>query len=784
MLLDVQMPGMDGFETAELIKGRERTRTVPIIFVTAISKEREHVFRGYSAGAVDYVFKPYDPTILRSKVAVFLELDAKSRAAAQQRGDPARGVRLRADRHGAAGPRGPHRRGQPRARGAARPAAGRPARPAASRTSCTATTPRRRATGAARCWPAARALRARGALLVRADGEAIPCRLSFSRARPGAGVPDVIVVQVQDLRERRRAEAEREQLMREQAARAQAERTAERLQAVQRITDAALGTLALRRRSCASCSSASIEVLGGRHRRGRARRGRRHDRRLPGGRRRRRRRCAQAPPTPAAPDDGRHPARVAARRRGGVDARGAAASSTARRSARCTSARCSRASFTDDHRGAAAARRRPRRRWRSSAHGCSSASTAIAEELQRSLLPARAAAACPGSRSRRATSPAGAGSQVGGDWYDAVVQPDGRLLLIVGDVAGRGIARGVDDGAAAQRAARVRVRRPLAGVAARAAERVPDRPARPRHDDRRRSSRVDPDARRRCATRKAGHPPALLVDADGRAIWLDDAAGPAARRARRSRVHRGPARARAGLDARALHATGSSSCAASRWTAASSGSRAATVAAPDDDRRAVRHVARGHARRPRRRRRRHAAGACAMAGARRRAVGDPFPRRRTDLLARQLRGGTWPHERAALGRGRAARAACRPARPRAASSPTRWPSVASKPELDDLLIVVTELVNNAVVHGGADRSGRARARARRRRRRAAAGRGLQPRRRVRAAPAVRRSRSPAGSGCSSSTSSRSRWGDRRRRRLLRVVRDRPRGGRRERTRIE
>src|SRR3954462_9811209 len=82
-LLDVQMPEMDGFETAELIKSRERTRSLPIIFVTAISKERHHVFRGYSTGAVDYVLKPYEPDILRSKVAVFLELDAKSRAAAR-----------------------------------------------------------------------------------------------------------------------------------------------------------------------------------------------------------------------------------------------------------------------------------------------------------------------------------------------------------------------------------------------------------------------------------------------------------------------------------------------------------------------------------------------------------------------------------------------------------------------------------------------------------------------------------------------------------------------------
>ncbi len=83
VLLDVQMPGMDGFETADLIKGRERSRNLPIIFVTAISKERHHVFRGYSAGAVDYVMKPYDPAVLRSKVAVFLELHEASRAAAR-----------------------------------------------------------------------------------------------------------------------------------------------------------------------------------------------------------------------------------------------------------------------------------------------------------------------------------------------------------------------------------------------------------------------------------------------------------------------------------------------------------------------------------------------------------------------------------------------------------------------------------------------------------------------------------------------------------------------------
>ena len=78
ILLDVQMPGLDGFQTAELIKERERTRHIPIIFLTAISKDAEHIFRGYGAGAVDYLLKPFDPHVLRAKVSVFVELWQKS----------------------------------------------------------------------------------------------------------------------------------------------------------------------------------------------------------------------------------------------------------------------------------------------------------------------------------------------------------------------------------------------------------------------------------------------------------------------------------------------------------------------------------------------------------------------------------------------------------------------------------------------------------------------------------------------------------------------------------
>src|SRR5581483_10931091 len=84
VLLDVQMPELDGFELAELIKQRERSQHIPILFVTALSMEERHVFRGYSAGAVDYIFKPIEPDILRSKIAVFVDLWQKGRQLQEQ----------------------------------------------------------------------------------------------------------------------------------------------------------------------------------------------------------------------------------------------------------------------------------------------------------------------------------------------------------------------------------------------------------------------------------------------------------------------------------------------------------------------------------------------------------------------------------------------------------------------------------------------------------------------------------------------------------------------------
>ena len=79
ILLDVHMPVMDGFETARYLKKREKSRHIPIIFLTAVSIDEKFIFEGYAAGAVDYIIKPFDPYILKSKVSVFVELYRQSR---------------------------------------------------------------------------------------------------------------------------------------------------------------------------------------------------------------------------------------------------------------------------------------------------------------------------------------------------------------------------------------------------------------------------------------------------------------------------------------------------------------------------------------------------------------------------------------------------------------------------------------------------------------------------------------------------------------------------------
>ncbi|MEI9965478.1 MAG: response regulator [Caulobacteraceae bacterium] len=84
ILLDLHMPGMDGYETAAFIRQRRRTRDIPIVFVTAVFRDETHLFQAYSAGAVDVVFKPVDPFILRSKVKVLVDLHLKTQEVQNQ----------------------------------------------------------------------------------------------------------------------------------------------------------------------------------------------------------------------------------------------------------------------------------------------------------------------------------------------------------------------------------------------------------------------------------------------------------------------------------------------------------------------------------------------------------------------------------------------------------------------------------------------------------------------------------------------------------------------------
>jgi signal transduction histidine kinase len=92
--LDVQMPDMDGFELAELLRGSERTRHIPLIFVTAGAREQHRQFKGYEAGAVDFIYKPIEPHILKNKADVFFELYRQRRALSAELSDRTETLRL------------------------------------------------------------------------------------------------------------------------------------------------------------------------------------------------------------------------------------------------------------------------------------------------------------------------------------------------------------------------------------------------------------------------------------------------------------------------------------------------------------------------------------------------------------------------------------------------------------------------------------------------------------------------------------------------------------------
>jgi PAS domain S-box-containing protein len=449
ILLDVQMPDLDGFETAEYIKRREKTRAIPIIFVTAISKERHHVFRGYESGAVDYVFKPYDPELLREKVRVFLELDAAHQAVRRSEEllratfDHAPIGMARLDASG----------GIQEVNHALSEVLGLREGMLLGRTLDAVTHPDDVGLDADKRRDLLLGRSARYEVekrLIDAQGAEVATQLSFSAARDDAGELRALLVQVQDIRERERAQHARDELVREQAARREAEVAAERQRGLSAITDAALAPLGLhdllsellaRISDVLAVDSAAVvltDVIDGQT-------------------------VVQAAGEATVSSDGGAPgtgglaAQIASERAPLVVADVGAVRDLPAHPLGSTVTSLLGVPlladgesigalqvgtlfprrFTDEDIAllqlaadrAALAIERVRLFERQQG---------IAEELQRSLLP-DSLPIVPGVAMAARYFAGGAGTQVGGDWYDAIPLPGGRVTVVIGDVAGRGV---------------------------------------------------------------------------------------------------------------------------------------------------------------------------------------------------------------------------------------------------------------------------------------------------------------------------------------------------------
>jgi PAS domain S-box-containing protein len=422
VLLDVQMPGMDGFETAEYIRGRERSARTPIIFLTAVSTDVTQVLRGYEAGAVDYVLKPFDPVILRSKVAVFAELER-------------------------------HRRGRERADELLRRAwesaptgvvlvdtDGRivqinPALSALMGAGAAVGTPLAerfhrddRHTLVGVCQRVLVAGQPDGAELRMLDGDGgeLPVAVVASAVRDAHGDARSLLLQVEDLRERRRASAALERAAAERAARDEAEALAGRLARVAAITDG-LDALALDELVPELCRRLH-EVLGARGaavrvvdpggavvadaERGSAESAARALRQALGDER-----------GAVELDDGTLsvPLRAAGELFGAVAVAGANGATPAGQRTALVAHAAERAALII--RRALLLEREQH----------------VASTLQRDLLP-QSLPELPGVSLAAHFRAGGHGIEVGGDWYDVIPLAGGRVGLVVGDVAGRGVA--------------------------------------------------------------------------------------------------------------------------------------------------------------------------------------------------------------------------------------------------------------------------------------------------------------------------------------------------------
>jgi PAS domain S-box-containing protein len=423
VLLDVQMPGMDGFETAEYIRGRERSARTPIIFLTAVSTDISQVLRGYEAGAVDYVLKPFDPLVLRSKVAVFAELDRHRRA--RERADELLRRAWESSPAGAAllDPEGRIVRVNP---ALAALLGDQPA--VAGADLAERFHPADRAEVAELC---ARVLDAGDStesaeLRLDLDGDGVPVGVVAAAVRDGRGESTSVLVQIHDLRERRRAEAAIEHVAAERAARNEAEALAGRLARVAALTDGLDGLplgelvdeLCRRLHEVLHAEGAAVRVLD------------------PAG-------VVVADAQRGAADDAGRALRQAL---AGLGAAVELDDATVGVPLRAAGELFGAVAVAGAGGGAPVSQRHAL-----VAHAAERAALIIrrtlllereqhvASTLQRDLLP-QSLPELPGLSLTAHFRAGGHGIEVGGDWYDVIPLAGGRVGLVVGDVAGRGVA--------------------------------------------------------------------------------------------------------------------------------------------------------------------------------------------------------------------------------------------------------------------------------------------------------------------------------------------------------
>jgi PAS domain S-box-containing protein len=420
ILLDVRMPGLDGLETAELIKQRARTRDVPIVFLTAARDEVADIARGYGVGAVDYVLKPFDPELLRSKVMVFAELESSRRALKRSEAllsgafeaAPIGKTVLDADgRIIRSNPAFGNLVGRDASELTGMPVADlclHEDRPALLDAFEQVRRRQREPTAA------------QGALDLRlqSNGDAqVWVGMVASAIQATEIAEPMLLAQWVDLTVRRRAEQDRAELLLEQAARVQAEALAERLSKLQTLTsmletlalDELLPQLARRLAELFEVEVAEVQISGELDRpvvvRG-----------IPGDLR------AESGDAPAVDEDRWREVPLV------IEGASVGRLRLAPPEGRVFTT-TERSLLQDAADRAALAIRRAQ--LHEEEHR-------IAVELQRGLIP-KSLPEVRGVELAASYEVAGLGVQVGGDWYDAFELQDGRLGLVVGDVTGRGI---------------------------------------------------------------------------------------------------------------------------------------------------------------------------------------------------------------------------------------------------------------------------------------------------------------------------------------------------------